>query len=200
MMLKALPLVHFWSVLLLKEQMMTSVRKTLKTLVSSAQNRSISSEICPENNHKIGRFLLFGEVSDFSANLSLKIPRNLTFFPRLIRSPVSSQSWSHCYPPFERRGPDKHQTDNESKSETAVKSAFWSNVLIGLDFIHFCFKLIIIHIHTTKHSEIKFRSRLKLNQNIDSYKVNRSSVACTNVLRKHLCMYHLIVIVNTEEE
>ena len=37
MMLKALPLVHFWSVLLLKEQMMTSVRKTLKTLVWSAQ-------------------------------------------------------------------------------------------------------------------------------------------------------------------
>ena len=32
-MLKALPLVHFWSILLLKEQMMTSVRKTLKTLV-----------------------------------------------------------------------------------------------------------------------------------------------------------------------
>ena len=31
MMLKALPLVHFWSVLLLKEQMMTSVRKTLKS-------------------------------------------------------------------------------------------------------------------------------------------------------------------------
>ena len=33
MMLKALPLVHFWSILLLKEQMMTSVRKTLKLLV-----------------------------------------------------------------------------------------------------------------------------------------------------------------------
>ena len=33
MMLKALPLVHFWSLLLLKEQMMTSVRKTLKRLV-----------------------------------------------------------------------------------------------------------------------------------------------------------------------
>ena len=32
-MLKALPLVHFWSILLLKEQMMTSVRKTLKRLV-----------------------------------------------------------------------------------------------------------------------------------------------------------------------
>ena len=35
MMLKALPLVHFWSVLLLKEQMITSVRKTLKTLISA---------------------------------------------------------------------------------------------------------------------------------------------------------------------
>ena len=33
MTLKALPLVHFWSVFLLKEQMMTSVRKTLKMLV-----------------------------------------------------------------------------------------------------------------------------------------------------------------------
>ena len=40
MMLKALPLVHFWNVLLLKEQMMTSLRK-----------------ICLANNHKIGRFL-----------------------------------------------------------------------------------------------------------------------------------------------
>ena len=47
MMLKALPLVHFWSVLLLKEQMMTSVRKTLKTLVWSAQNRSISNAVFP---------------------------------------------------------------------------------------------------------------------------------------------------------
>ena len=56
-MLKALPLVHFWSVLLVKEQMPTSVRKTLKTLVWSAQNRLISREICLENNHKIGCFL-----------------------------------------------------------------------------------------------------------------------------------------------
>ena len=53
MMLKALPLVHFWSELLLKEQMMTSVTKMLKTLVWSAQNRSIPSKIC----HKISRFL-----------------------------------------------------------------------------------------------------------------------------------------------
>ena len=96
MMLKALPLVRFSSVLLLKEQMVTSVRNTLKTLVWSAQNRSISDNInfSLKNNHKIGLFyrLIFGEVcpkhscesaaksADFSANLPLKIQRNLTVF------------------------------------------------------------------------------------------------------------------------
>ena len=72
MLLKALPLVHFWSILLLKEQMMTSVRKTLKTLVWSAQNPLISSEICLENNHKIGRFLPIA----FWWSLRRKLPRN----------------------------------------------------------------------------------------------------------------------------
>ena len=106
MMLKALPLVHFWSVLLLEEQMMTSVRKSLKMLVWSEQNWSISSKICPENNPKIRRFF----TDCFRANASLprkfarnscesrwffhdfvpKIPQNLTFFPRPIRSPVNS--------------------------------------------------------------------------------------------------------------
>ena len=101
---------HFWSVLLLKEQMMTSVRKTLKTLVWSTQNRSISSDVFPENNHKIRRFFTdcfptklvlkipakFREIGRFSAILSLKIPRNLTFFfPQSIRSPVFGRlCWS----------------------------------------------------------------------------------------------------------
>ena len=89
MMLKALALVYFWSVWLLKEQMMTSVRKTLKMLVWSAQNRSIF----PENNHKIGRFLTICtcfsakfapkiplKLADIFANFSLIIPWNLTFF------------------------------------------------------------------------------------------------------------------------
>ena len=98
MMLNALPLAHFWRVLLSKEQMMTSVRKTLKTLVSSAQNRSISSEIFPENNHKIRRFFtncfsatfaqkIPAESADFSAILSLQIPRNLTFFSATYQKP-----------------------------------------------------------------------------------------------------------------
>ena len=100
MMLKALPLVHFWSVLLLKEQMMTSVRKTLKTLVWSAQNRSISNEVfpeittksaffdrlifswvCPENSCEIGRF--FGEFAP-------KNPAKLDFFFRDLSEALHS--------------------------------------------------------------------------------------------------------------
>ena len=79
MMLKALPLVQFWSVLLLKEQMMTSVRKTLKTLVWSAQNRSISKEVFPENSHKIG---LFWPI-DFQLSLPRKFLRNRSIFRRI---------------------------------------------------------------------------------------------------------------------
>ena len=71
--------------------MMFSVRKTLKILVWSGQNRSISSEIFPENNLKIRRFCtdcfpakfapkIPAKSADFSAILSLKILRNLTFF------------------------------------------------------------------------------------------------------------------------
>ena len=98
MMLKALPLVHFWSVLLLKEQMMTSVRKTLKILVWSGQNRSISSEIFPENNLKIRRFCtdcfpakfapkIPAKSADFSAILPLKIPQKFDFFSATYQKP-----------------------------------------------------------------------------------------------------------------
>ena len=64
MMLKALPLAHFSSALLL-EYVRLSLLKTLNTLVKLAQNKSISSEICPENSHEIGCFyrLFFSEVS-----------------------------------------------------------------------------------------------------------------------------------------
>jgi len=95
MMLKALPLVHFWRVLLLKEQMMTSVRKTLKMLVWSAQNRSIPNEICPENNHKIHCFFTDCFPAKFApkipaklADFSLKSRKIWLFFQQPIRSPV----------------------------------------------------------------------------------------------------------------
>ena len=63
MMLKALPLAHFSSALLL-EYVRLSLLKTLHTVVKSVQNQSISSEICPENSHEIGCF---------SAKLAVKI-------------------------------------------------------------------------------------------------------------------------------
>ena len=91
MMLKALLLVRFWSVLLLKEQMMTSVRKTLKTLVSSAQNRSICSEICPENNYKIGRFLPIA----FLWSLPRKFSQNWQIFPLIC--PWNSREIWHFF-------------------------------------------------------------------------------------------------------
>ena len=101
MMLEALPLVHFWSVLLLKEQVVTSVRKTLKMLVWSVQNWSISSEICLENNRKISPFFPIAfwwslprkllrnshEIGRFFRDLSLKIPQNFTFSSAAYQKP-----------------------------------------------------------------------------------------------------------------
>ena len=79
--------------------MMSSVRKTLKTLVWSAQNRSISCEICLKITTKSAVFLPIA----FRPSLPWKFPRNRPifprfcpqksreiwlFFPRIIRSPV----------------------------------------------------------------------------------------------------------------
>ena len=64
MMLKALPLAHFLSALLL-EYVRLSLLKALNTLVKLVQNQSISSKIGPENSHEIGCFywLVFSDVS-----------------------------------------------------------------------------------------------------------------------------------------
>ena len=95
---------------------MSSVKKTLKPLVWSAQNRSISCKICPENNHKICRLFtdyfpakftlkIPAKLTDFSTTYSPKIPRNVTFFLRIIRSPAfwteeiqaKGEEWSSQY-------------------------------------------------------------------------------------------------------
>ena len=98
-MLKALPLVHFWRLLLMREQMVTSDDVKNTGLISA--KLIDSSEICSENNRKIGCFLPIG----FWGSLRGKFPRNWPiflqicpyeskeiwlFFPRpmLIRSPV----------------------------------------------------------------------------------------------------------------
>ena len=86
------------------ERALTSVRKTLKTLVCWAQNRSISREICPENNPKIRRFFTDCFPAKFATKIPAKFPQNRpifsrffpkksreiwAFFPRPIRSPVN---------------------------------------------------------------------------------------------------------------
>ena len=93
MMLKALPVVHFLSILL-KEQMITSVRKTLKTLVWSAQNRLISSKICLENNHKIGHFLSIA----FWKSLLRNFPQNWPIFHEFVpKNPAKFDFFSATY-------------------------------------------------------------------------------------------------------
>ena len=42
----------------------------------------------------------------------------------------------------------------------------WFNFILGLNFIFLCFKLIIIHYHSQKQRQIKFKPRIKLNHNI----------------------------------
>ena len=99
MMLKALPLVHFWSILLLKEQMMTSVRKTLKlwsdqhksnwflakfalkiTTKSAIFYRLLFGEVCPENSH---------EISWFFCEFVPKNPAKFDFFFRNLSEALS---------------------------------------------------------------------------------------------------------------
>ena len=97
MMSKALPLGQFWNVLLLKEQMMAAVKKTLKMLVWSAQNQSISNKVFPENNHKIGFFyrLIFSwvwpenscEIGRFFLEFAPKNPTKFDFFSATYQKP-----------------------------------------------------------------------------------------------------------------
>ena len=60
---------------------MSSVRKTLKTLVWSAQNRSISCEICPKITTKSAVFLPIA----FRPSLPWKFPRNSREIDRFFR-------------------------------------------------------------------------------------------------------------------
>ena len=42
----------------------------------------------------------------------------------------------------------------------------WFKFILGLNFLFFCFKVIIIHYHTQKQKKIKFKPSIKLNHNI----------------------------------
>ena len=88
-MLKAVPLAHFSSGLLL-EYVRLSLLKTLNTLVKSMQNQLISSKICPENSHEISCFswLFFSKVSRENFCEICLWKSHEILLPRPIRSPV----------------------------------------------------------------------------------------------------------------
>ena len=108
-MLKALLLARFLSVLSLKEQMITSVRKTLKTMVWSRQNRWVSCEICHENNHKSGRFLPTAfwrslpwnfppnsrQIGRFFHEFLPKNPAKFDFSLRDLSEALNLKAWNH---------------------------------------------------------------------------------------------------------
>ena len=66
----------------------------------------------------------------------------------------------------------------------------WFNFILGLNFIFFCFKLIIIHYHTQKQKKIKFKPRIKLNHNTYNLLLWRSIVTCNrcDIVSSHKCL------------
>ena len=66
----------------------------------------------------------------------------------------------------------------------------WFNFILGLNFIFLCFKLIIIHYHTQKQREIKFKPRIKLNHNI--YNMQALKVYCGTGLIKELLLFSFV--------
>ena len=90
-MLIALAFAYFSSKLLLKEQMIIPVKKTLNNAGHIDAELIDFSEICQKKSSEIGCFLLIVywrsfppkfpvKSADFSKNLPFKILRNLTFF------------------------------------------------------------------------------------------------------------------------
>ena len=96
-MLIALAFAHFSSELLLKEQMIIPVKKTLNNAGHIDAKLIDFSEICQKKSSEIGCFLLIVswrsfppkfpvKSADFSKNLPLKILRNLTLSAKIQRN------------------------------------------------------------------------------------------------------------------
>ena len=67
----------------------------------------------------------------------------------------------------------------------------WCNFILGLNFISLCFKLIIIHYHTKKQKEIKFKPRINLNHNIY---ITHAICKLFQKIKIHLYWIHIIYI------
>ena len=97
---------------------------------------------------------------------------------RPVSSRKCSLSWTFSFkferqnPPFISKKGSHLSQDNECTIQSTPGSGYvyiymlWFNFILGLNFIFLCFKLIIIHYHTQKQREIKFKPRIKLNHNI----------------------------------
>ena len=70
----------------------------------------------------------------------------------------------------------------------------WFNFILGLNFISLCFKLIIIDYHTPKQRKIKFKPRIKLNHNIDTWSEWRDQTLCRVITFKGLTLSALRMI------
>ena len=91
----------------------------------------------------------------------------------------------------------------------------WFNFILGLNFIFLCFKLIIIHYHTTKTKENKFKPKVKITflqfSNsvamemhcwivIQSMQLNQLSLAFSSFLAQKRCsiIWHLLLKMKNE--
>jgi len=79
----------------------------------------------------------------------------------------------------------------------------WFNFILGLNFIWLCFKLIIIHYHTKKQKEIKFKLRVNLNHNIllmlfaNFFKKLKCICIEYIIYNIHVFLYNFIIIIVT---
>ena len=72
----------------------------------------------------------------------------------------------------------------------------WFSLILGLNFVFFCFRLIIILYHSPKQREIKFKPGIKLNHNIDIHVSILSELYMywhvKQVLIKSFCVYYKV--------
>ena len=83
--------------------------------------------------------------------------RHFNSFPRLPLSRYLYNWWLHPFAEFHLQ---------EGSSNRFLVYMLWFNFILGLNFLFFCFKLIMIHYHTLKQKKRKFKPMKKLNHNI----------------------------------
>ena len=118
--------------IVVERAMMTSVRKTSKTMVWSAQNQSMSSEIYPENNHKIRHFFTDCFPAKFAPKIPMKFPRNRSIFPYFVaKNPAKFYFFSATY-------------QKPCLTEVSL-SALAKSIYYAYNVVHFVLACTVIH-------------------------------------------------------